>query len=354
MLRTSSDNVPPVPRHGLAASVPRDYWSPFRFHSTPGRTSPWISSWICQTQGALRRSWLCKLVPLKGLPTAMQTADAMFAHVFRNFGLPEDIVSDRGPQFTSRVWRALCARLDIGVSLSSSHHPQSNGQVERLNQEIGCFLRSYCSREQQRWSEFLPWANPIVPLVGGTLQRPGCGGVVPTQSGGLGAGPCTASEGSEEAEDPGRPKSSPAPCLPSRADGVVVHLEPPPQAALPETQHAPTGVSVVGGDPPPPLDIEGSPAYQVRSLLDSRRLRSSLQYLVDWEGYGPEERSWVDASDILDPSLIEDFRHDHPTRLAPQPRGQPRRRTPGGVLRGGVSVTTRPRSDRERELSPAF
>ncbi|KAK3507421.1 hypothetical protein QTP70_020385 [Hemibagrus guttatus] len=101
----------------------------------------------------------CKLVPLKGLPTAMQTADAMFAHVFRNFGLPEDIVLDRGPQFTSRVWRALCARLDIGVSLSSSHHPQSNGQAERLNQEIGRFLRSYCSREQQRWSEFLPWAE---------------------------------------------------------------------------------------------------------------------------------------------------------------------------------------------------
>ncbi|KAK3508638.1 hypothetical protein QTP70_001333 [Hemibagrus guttatus] len=101
----------------------------------------------------------CKLIPLKGLPTVMQTADVMFAHVFRNFGLPEDIVSDRGPQFTSRVWRALCARVDIGVSLSSSHHPQSNGQAERLNQEIGRFLRSYCSREQQRWSEFLPWAE---------------------------------------------------------------------------------------------------------------------------------------------------------------------------------------------------
>ncbi|KAK3505765.1 hypothetical protein QTP70_004043 [Hemibagrus guttatus] len=101
----------------------------------------------------------CKQVPLKGLPTAMQTADAMFTHVFRNFGLPEDVVSDRGPQFTSRVWRALCARLDIGVSLISSHHPQSNGQAERLNQEIGRFLRSYCSREQHRWSEFLPWAE---------------------------------------------------------------------------------------------------------------------------------------------------------------------------------------------------
>ncbi|KAK3516101.1 hypothetical protein QTP70_005391 [Hemibagrus guttatus] len=89
----------------------------------------------------------CKLIPLKGSPTAMQTAEAMFQHVFRNFGLPKDIVSDRGPQFTSRVWGSLCARLGISISLSSGYHPQSNGQAERLNQEIGRFLISYCSME---------------------------------------------------------------------------------------------------------------------------------------------------------------------------------------------------------------
>ncbi|KAK3548988.1 hypothetical protein QTP70_024801, partial [Hemibagrus guttatus] len=71
-----------------------------------------------------------------GLPSAMQTAEALFVHVFQNFGLPEDIVSGRGPQFTSQVWDSLCARLGIGVSLSSSYHPQSNGQAEKLNQEI--------------------------------------------------------------------------------------------------------------------------------------------------------------------------------------------------------------------------
>ncbi|KAK3563649.1 hypothetical protein QTP86_032833, partial [Hemibagrus guttatus] len=47
----------------------------------------------------------------------------------------------------------------LNISLSSSYHPQSNGQAEHLNQEIERFLRTYCSREQQSWSEFLPWAE---------------------------------------------------------------------------------------------------------------------------------------------------------------------------------------------------
>ena len=45
----------------------------------------------------------CCLLPLPGLPTALQTAEALFTHVFRHYGVPEDIVSDRGPQFTARV-----------------------------------------------------------------------------------------------------------------------------------------------------------------------------------------------------------------------------------------------------------
>ncbi|KAK3545165.1 hypothetical protein QTP70_001783 [Hemibagrus guttatus] len=100
----------------------------------------------------------CKLILLKGLPTALETAEALFSNIFRHFGIPEDIVSDRGPQFISRVWRGFFKLLGVSVSLSSGYHPQT-GQTERKIQEIGCYLRAYCHDHQHDWSQYLPWAE---------------------------------------------------------------------------------------------------------------------------------------------------------------------------------------------------
>ncbi|KAK3524003.1 hypothetical protein QTP70_017521 [Hemibagrus guttatus] len=358
----------------------------------------------------------CKLIPLKGSPTAMQTAEAMFQHVFRNFGLPEDIVLDRGPQFTSRVWGSLCAQLGIGISLSSGYHPQSNGQAERLNQEISRFLRSYCSREQQRWSEFLPWAE----YAQNSLTHSSTG-LTPFQ--------CVlgyqsplfpwSGEPSDDVEEWSRLSQEVwerahvrlqravrrqriqanrrrclhppyrvgqrvwlstrnlRPKLPFRklspkfmgpfeiicqVNPVSYRLRLPASYCICHTFHVsllkpahPPGIGETDCiEPPPPQDIEGSLAYQVHALLDSRRIRSRIQYLVDWEGYGPEERSWVDAADILDLSLSEDFHRDHLNKPTPRPRGRPRRRTSGGVPGGGGSVMPHPRSGHGREPSPVF
>ena len=48
-------------------------------------------------------------------------------------------------------------RLGISVSLTSGFHPESNGQVERVNQDMGRFLRSYCQVRLGEWAAFIPW-----------------------------------------------------------------------------------------------------------------------------------------------------------------------------------------------------
>ena len=106
-----------------------------------------------------RFSKACRLIPLPKLPSALDTAKLVFLHVFRVFGLPQDIVSDRGPQFSSRVWQAICRLIGATASLSSGFHPQSNGQTERVNQEMEATLRSLVADNPSSWSAKLPWAE---------------------------------------------------------------------------------------------------------------------------------------------------------------------------------------------------
>ncbi|KAK1785314.1 hypothetical protein P4O66_018710, partial [Electrophorus voltai] len=103
-----------------------------------------------------RFSKMVRFLPLKGLPTAWETADQLFRHVFRQFGLPEDIVSDRRPQFTSRVWKELLGKMNIPVSLTSGYHPQANrqGSSPRYIYGIPPHLTSQLwSRSEQVWEE---------------------------------------------------------------------------------------------------------------------------------------------------------------------------------------------------------
>ncbi|KAL0186761.1 hypothetical protein M9458_018431, partial [Cirrhinus mrigala] len=83
----------------------------------------------------------------------------LFQHLFRHFGLAEEIVSDRGPQFISHVWKAFFKLLGVSVNLSSGYHPQTNGHTERKIPELGRYLRAYCHEDQHSWSRFFPWAE---------------------------------------------------------------------------------------------------------------------------------------------------------------------------------------------------
>ncbi len=106
-----------------------------------------------------RFSKACQLIPLPKLPSAPQTAEIVLQHVFRLHGFPQDVVSDRGPQFASRFWKAFCQLIGATASLSSGFHPQSNGQMERTNQEIETTLRCLVSSNPTHWSKHLIWAE---------------------------------------------------------------------------------------------------------------------------------------------------------------------------------------------------
>ena len=57
--------------------------------------------------------------------------------------MPESIISDRGPQFAAGVMRELNAMLGIDSKLSTAFHPQTDGQTERMNQELEQYLRMF-------------------------------------------------------------------------------------------------------------------------------------------------------------------------------------------------------------------
>lgn len=70
------------------------------------------------------------LIPMHTIPSAFTMAELLFQHVFRYFEILEEIVSDRGPQFTSRVRSSFMENLGITVNLTSGYDLQANSQVE--------------------------------------------------------------------------------------------------------------------------------------------------------------------------------------------------------------------------------
>ena len=83
--------------------------------------------------------------------TAEQVATLLLDNFYKRFGLPDKIISDWGPQFTSQLFKELLKLLEIKSALSIAYHPQTDRTTEWVNQEIEAYLFIYCTSHPEEW-----------------------------------------------------------------------------------------------------------------------------------------------------------------------------------------------------------
>ena len=106
-----------------------------------------------------RLSKVAHFLPIRESITASQLADLYISRVVSLHGVPLEINSDRGSLFTSRFWQSFQNAMGTHLSFSTAFHPQSSGQVERVNQILEDMLRACVISFGKNWEKSLPFAE---------------------------------------------------------------------------------------------------------------------------------------------------------------------------------------------------
>ncbi len=332
-----------------------------------------------------RLTKMAHFVPCKTTATAADCATMFVRDVIRLHGIPKEIISDRGPQFTSHFWKRFQELLGVDLHLSTAYHPESDGQTERVNQVLEQLLRCFVNYQQDDWVDLLPLAEfaynnslhsatKMTPFFANYGCHPRFDPAVPEGSTVPAADDLVAHMHSIEtlckdelelararmkkyadanrtdAPDfevgdlvwlsrrfvkTSRPslkldytKLGPFKII-EKVNAVAFKLELPNDwkihpvfhVSLLEPHHE-SGIPGRHVDPPPPVIVDpGCEEWEVQEVLDSRRRRNKLQYLVSWVGYGPEENSWISRDALKNaPVLLREFHARYPKKPGTAPR----------------------------------
>ena len=302
------------------------------------------------------------IIPTVRTVTAEQTIDLMLTDVVRLHGLPISIVSDRDARFTSAVWEGLWAAFGTKLLMSSAHRPQADGQSERSNRFAQTVMRAYVNNLGTDWdlpkvyslvelainsavqadtqaspAQITSGRQPATPVELLLPRAPG------EEVGSTLVGLETTWRRVKDALDEGQQRVAdllnetrkPASELPfAVGTEVLLHTRNYPQLRanklapmyagpfkvterpspgiaqldLPAPYRLHPAINVdqlklyvrpaVQTQLPGPLQTGAGDTYAVERLLKRRTRYNKLQYLVRWQGYGPEHDSWEPASSV--------------------------------------------------------
>jgi hypothetical protein len=316
-------------------------------------------------------------VPTKSDIDTPETIDLYMNHVWKHHGLPRKMISDRGTQFSSKLMRGLFKRLKIEGAYSTAYHPQTDGQTERINQELEQYLRIFCSYRQDDWSMYLPMAefaynnrihgttkvSPFYAARGyhprtimtydldvGVPRADNIADTMKNVHDEIKAAITNAQEDMKRYYDlkhdstpefkegdkvwldaknvkttaPSKKfadkKLGPFP-IKKKVSELNYELTLPTTMAIHPVFHVsllyPCKDDPIEGrvlPPPPPVEVEGEEEYEVEEIIDGRLWRNKKQYLVKWEGYTSENNTWQNLDDLKhSQQAIEDFHKRHPS-----------------------------------------
>lgn len=106
-----------------------------------------------------RLSKYSHFIPLKHPYTAKRIDEIFVKEVVRLYGIPDSLLSDRDPLFVSLFWKELFRLRGTVLKMSSSYHPQMDGQTDVVNCCLETYLHCFALELPQTWAHWLPWAK---------------------------------------------------------------------------------------------------------------------------------------------------------------------------------------------------
>ncbi len=309
-------------------------------------------------------------IPCHETITAEQTALLYTTYILPHYRLLKLIISDRGTQFTMEITRELLKTIGIKQNISTSYHPQTDGQLERTNQWLEQYIRIFTNYKQDDWAAWLPLAQymhnswpssttkkaPFELLMGHVphIHQITCTAKVPSVNDRLQRikeAWKQAQEAIKHSQDlmiwkpthfmpycvgdrvwldaknltTTHPTAKLAPkCYgPFLVTAAISHtsycLKLPPQWKIHNIFHASlltpykeTPEHSPNFPEPSPELINGELEWEVEQIMNTRRHCNQLQYLVRWKGFSEAHDSWEPTTHVHANHLIEAYYWQNP------------------------------------------